>query len=107
MTRATPSLIALIAVTALTAGCAGAPASSTAPAASMATGCSQLSAEIANTGEARRAALEKEKAAWKAVVPFAVAARYVSGKSAVDKADRQLETLHADFHRQGCDHHGN
>jgi len=107
MTRVTPVPLSLMAVAALAAGCAGAPAASNKPAASTSSPCSRLDVEIADTEEARRAALEKEKGAWKAVVPFAVAARYASGKSAADQADRQLDKLHADFHRQGCDRHGN
>jgi len=68
--------------------------------------CRQLGGDIAKTEQARRAALEKQKDAWKVVVPFAVAARYASGKSALAQADKQLAQLRAEFTGQGCDRHG-
>jgi type IV pilus biogenesis protein CpaD/CtpE len=95
-----------IAVLLLAAGCASAPAS--APPATPAqfaarpVDCSQLDSEIARAEADRLAASEKQADAWKAIVPFAVAARYASGKSAVSEADKQLGALRAAAERQGC-----
>jgi len=86
------------------AGCASAPQDAAIVAA--ATTCSELGAQIAGTEDTRRSAAEKQQGAWKAVVPFAVAARYASGKSAVDEADEQLAALRAESARQGCVRHG-
>lgn len=65
--------------------------------------CSQLSAEITKTEQMRRTALQKQKGAWKTIVPFVVVARYTSSKSAVEQADKQLDQLHTEFSAQGCD----
>lgn len=98
----TPRLpLLLLALAVLAPGCASPPPS---PAAA-APGCRQLAAEITRTQETRRAALEKEQNAWKAVIPFAVAARYASGRSAAGKADKRLQELRAEYSRQGCGHH--
>ena len=82
------------------AGCASVPDAATVPAATAS--CAALDAEATRLAEAKRVAIEKEQGAWKAVVPFAVAARYASGKAAVDEADRQLAALQARAGRQGC-----
>jgi hypothetical protein len=105
MKRIPLSVTSLVALTTLAAGCASAPAAAHTPSSATARDCRQLGAQISSTEQARRAALEQEKNAWKAVVPFAVAARYANGRAAVEKADRQLEKLRAEFHLKGCDHH--
>ena len=87
------------------AGCASAPSAPTTVAAA-APECRQLDAEIARTVDARRAAADREQNAWKAVVPFAVAARHVSGKIAESEAEQQLAALRAERDRQGCQRHG-
>jgi len=98
-----PSQISLASVLlALLAGCASAPATRAAP---KAADCRQLSAEIASAEEARRAAMEKQQSAWKAVIPFAVAARYASAKSSSGRADQRRAELQTQFKRQGCAGH--
>jgi hypothetical protein len=90
---------------ALAAGCASAPAPQAA-AASPFTDCAQLRADIADTEASRRAAQAQEQDAWKAVVPFAVAARYARSKSATRDADARLEQLDTAAQRQGCERAG-
>jgi hypothetical protein len=87
-------------------GCATAPSVAALPAASRGLDCSQLEAQIAHAEDARRAALEKEQNAWKVIVPFAVAARYASGKTAVAEAEQRLAQWRAESIRLGCDSHG-
>jgi hypothetical protein len=113
MKRSTLSISSLFAITILAAGCASTPdtvTTSEAKAAEPVTvatpDCSQLEAEIAQAAADKRAALKKEQDAWKAVVPFAVAARFVSGKSAAESADKRFARLQAEFTRQGCTRHG-
>lgn len=104
MPRFTLHLLFLFSITAL--GCANAP---TAPVASGATSgldCAQLGAQVAQAEAARHAALEREQNAWKVIVPFAVAARYATSKSAVADADERLAQLRAESTRQGCDPRG-
>ena len=81
-------------------GCASLPDAM--PAGAAATSCEAIDAETVRATEARRAAAEKEQGAWKAVVPFAVAARYASGKAAGDEAGRQLAALQVRSGQQGC-----
>jgi hypothetical protein len=92
------SFLASLLVAAL-AGCASTPGGVTSAAAQ---DCRQLGAEIARSEEAKREALDKQQNAWKAVIPFAVVARYASGKSAAAEADGRLADLKAGFARQGC-----
>lgn len=107
MTRTALLLSSLLAVAALASGCATSPTRPSPATTTTAPDCRQLRAEIARTEEARRAALEKEQGAWKAVIPFVVAARYASGKSDAEQADQRLATLNAEFSRQGCHRHDN
>jgi hypothetical protein len=91
----------LAALITITAGCASQPATVAAlpqPAAD----CRQLGADIAGTESARHEAAEKQQNAWKAVVPFVVAARFAEGKSAVAEADQRLAELQGRFEQQGC-----
>jgi len=85
------------ALAAMLSACASTPTPTTIPA-----DCGQLDAQIAGTEDARRSALDKQHDAWKAVVPFAVAARHASGKSAAAAADERLVELRAASARQGC-----
>lgn len=100
---------AFAAAAATLAGCAGAPTASspsTSPEATTATAsCAQLDADIAQTDEALRAAQAKSQDAWKVVVPFAVAARYATSKSAANSATQQLDQLRAEAARRGCPGH--
>jgi len=107
------SVAAIVAAAALASGCAGvAPGATTKTAAAADAGvdlagasCAQLDADIAQTDETLRAAQAKNQDAWKVVVPFAVAARYASSKSAANNATQQLEALHAEATRRGCPGH--
>ena len=67
--------------------------------------CSQLGAEMSRLEAEKRSAQAKEKEAWKAVIPFAVVARYASGKSQAERAEKQIEPLQVEFVRQGCNRH--
>jgi hypothetical protein len=96
-------LSSLLVIVALATGCASIPTAATKQASRAAHDCSQLSAEIAKTEQTKRAALEKQKGAWKTIVPLVVAARYASGKSAVAQADKQLDKLQTEFNAKGCD----
>jgi hypothetical protein len=107
MTRIAVTLFSLFTIAALAAGCASAPSVPAHSASTTGPDCRQLSAEIAQTEQAKRAALEKQRGAWKTIVPFVVAARYVSAKSAVEQADQRLGELHSQFNVQGCDRYGN
>ena len=101
------AIAAFAAITAL-AGCAStAPTASarTDTAAASAPSCAQLDADIAQTDEALRTAKAKGQDAWKAVVPFAVAARYASGQAAANDAAQQLDALRAEAARLGCPGH--
>jgi len=89
------------AAAALLMGCAGKPTRAKAPASPISE-CGELQAEIAGVEEAKRSAVARQQAAWKAVIPFAVAARYAGGKSAADDADKRLQQLKHESARQGC-----
>lgn len=99
-----PTLAALVAA-ALLAGCAS-TAPHAAATASAPSDCRQLEAGIGQARQARQEAQEQGQSAWKAVVPFAVAARYAKSQSAAADAERQLEQLQAEFGRRGCAVHG-
>jgi ABC-type transporter MlaC component len=106
MKLACSSISMLFAVVLLSAGCASTPTASSTSAATSAPNCHQIEADIAKAESDKRAALRKEQNAWKAVVPFVVAAQYVSGKSAANSAGNQLDKLQAEFKLQGCTRHG-
>jgi len=58
------------------------------------------------SGSARRGAAEAERQnAWKAVVPFAVAARYAKAGTALDDAEQRLQQLHAEAAQKDCARH--
>jgi hypothetical protein len=83
------------------AGCA-ATAPTRPDAATAVSDCNLLFAEIGEAEQAQRAAREKQETAWKAVVPFAIAGRYASGKSEASDAEERLAELRAAWSRQGC-----
>jgi hypothetical protein len=95
-----------LAIGALVAGCANPPAAPRVHAATSAPACEQLAAEIARAEQARSESAQKQQDAWKAVVPFVVAARYASGRSALAEAEQRLGELRAEFGRQGCAEQG-
>lgn len=103
------SSIAATLLTVVIAACANAPrqapyadevAVQTAPT------CAQIDEQLARAEEARRAANEKGQNAWKAVVPFAVAARYASGKAASNEAEEAIAGLRSQAALRGCTGHG-
>jgi hypothetical protein len=90
-----------LATAALMSGCASAPDVAGMP--SPASGeCSELLAHITIMEETKRSALEKQQGAWKAVIPFAVVARYAEGKSSAADAEKRLKELKTELARQGC-----
>jgi hypothetical protein len=104
MPRITLSIVSLFVFTQLAVGCASTPTATPKTATSIAPDCGQLSTEIASAEADMHAALEKEKGAWKAIVPFVVVARYADGKLAANRSDQQLDVLRAEFARRGCTH---
>lgn len=68
--------------------------------------CAQLEREAGELAKARQDAAAKQSEAWKAIVPFAVAGRYVSGKAAEAQAEREIAARQAEMQRQGCVRHG-
>lgn len=64
--------------------------------------CQALLSEMESSEADKRIASEKKANAWKAVVPFIVAARYASSQSQLGEADERIEKLKAQFERQGC-----
>ena len=104
------SSIAATLLTLMIAACANAPRHSPQAdevAMPSAPTCAQLDEQLARTEEARRAADEKGQNAWKAVVPFAVAARYASGKAAANEAEDTIAELRSQAALRGCTGHGN
>ena len=81
------------------AGCATAPATE-APIATL--DCAAIEAELAHSAEAQRNAARQQQDAWKAIVPFAVMARYGQGKAAAQESEQRAAKLqqHAALH--GC-----
>ena len=69
-------------------------------------GCVQLEGQIARAEETLRNAEEKSQNAWKAVVPFAVVARYASNKAAANEAQESLDGLRTQSVQLGCTGHG-
>jgi hypothetical protein len=104
MNRTSLHLVVPLAILVAMAGCANSPGlpARTAQAPS---DCAELGAEIARTEDARRSAKAKQEGAWKAVIPFAVIARYASGKADSGEAEKRLEGLQAELKRQGCGEH--
>lgn len=98
------SIAATAALTLITLGgvvaCASAPQQQAAAAAAL--DCAALDAEIARAAQAQQAAAQQRQDAWKAVVPFAVMARYGQGKAALDASEQRLAELQAQATRQGC-----
>jgi hypothetical protein len=86
-------------LTALIGACASAPPVD-APVAAL--DCNAVETELQRNAEAHRAAEQKQQDAWKAVVPFAVMARYGQGKAALAESEQRQADLQAQAARQGC-----
>ena len=98
MNRIVPS-ITLVLAGALTA-CAQTP---TAPAIhTAALDCAAIEAQIDMAAQQQRAAAQQQHDAWKAVVPFAVMARYGQGKAAASESQQRLDELQQQAALRGC-----
>jgi hypothetical protein len=64
--------------------------------------CSAIEAQIATAAQQQRAAAQKQHDAWKAVLPFAVMARYGQGKSAASESQQRLDELQQQAALRGC-----
>lgn len=100
-------LLPLATLPALTA-CSGTPtrADPSAVVAPALADCAALAQQRQSLEQAHHDALERQQHAWQAVIPFAVAARYGSARSAASKAEEQLAALNAASARQGCQPQG-
>lgn len=87
---------------ALLAGCASSHRAPDAPRPAASLQCSELATEIAQVDRERQQAVEQQQGAWKAVIPFAVAARYAGARSDVGAADERLVELRGEFANKGC-----
>lgn len=65
-------------------------------------GCAELKTRRAAVDETRREAEQRKQDAWKAIVPFAVAARRVQAGQAIEAAEREQAALAAAAQKQGC-----
>lgn len=83
-------------------GCAQTPSAPAAASAAAPTDCAQLDADIGSAEQALHDAQERQQSAWKAVIPFAVAARHAQARSAGAQAQQQLDALHSTHRQQGC-----
>lgn len=93
-----------LALAALVGACAGNPTSATPPQAQGPRDCARLDTETAAVRAQQREAEARKGEAWKAVVPFAVAGRYVSANTAIRETEQQLANLRAEARRSGCTH---
>jgi len=99
-------LVCALSAAAFAGGCASTPSASIRLSAAAIAECDGLDYELVHASEAKRAAQARQQQAWKAVVPFAVAARYSSAKSQVSDADKWLAELQAESVQRGCRDHG-
>jgi hypothetical protein len=95
-------LPALIAWAIALAGCSSIPKSETPVSQFEQLDCPQLSAETAKAEETTRVATAARGDAWKVVIPFAVAARYVNAASALSDAQLRRGKLDEEQQRKGC-----
>ena len=64
--------------------------------------CAQLAASRSLAEEERRAALEEQANAWKAIVPLVAAAKLVQGTTDLNAAEARIAALDARARRLGC-----
>ena len=67
--------------------------------------CGELKEKIARTEDERNRAQENKQQAAKLILPVVVAGTYVVSSQAVDRADKQLAELRAEFVEKGCARH--
>ena len=84
---------------ALISGCAATPEAETAAVSSE---CERVAGELAKNEQAYRAALRKRQAAWKAVIPVAVAAIYVAADAEAADAEQRRSALERELKARGC-----
>jgi hypothetical protein len=89
-----------IALAALLAACAQAPSAPDAQTAAL--DCAAIEAQIHTAAQQQRAAAQQQHDAWKAVVPFAVMARYGQGKAAANQSQQRLDSLQQQAALRGC-----
>jgi hypothetical protein len=89
-----------VVLAAVLTACAQAP--STPAVQTTALDCTALEAQIDNAAQQQRAAAQRQRDAWKAVVPFAVMARYGQGKAAASEAQQRLDGLQQRAALRGC-----
>ena len=94
------TLMAPLAIALAAAACATAPSTETSSA--PAPTCAAIAIEIAKAEQDRHLAIEEGKAAYKAVIPVAVAAKFAKSKADAGAAEDRLKSLHAESERQGC-----
>jgi hypothetical protein len=89
-----------IALAALLGACAQTPS---APDTQMAAlDCEAIEAQIDAAARQQRAAAQRQHDAWKAVVPFAVVARYGQGRAAASESQQRLDALQQQAALRGC-----
>jgi hypothetical protein len=89
-----------IALAAMLAACAQTPS---APDAQLvALDCAAIEGQIDVAAQQQRAAAQQQHDAWKAVVPFAVMARYGRGLAAADESQQRLDELQQHAALRGC-----
>jgi hypothetical protein len=64
--------------------------------------CAALEVQIETAVQQQRAAAQQQNDAWKAVVPFAVMARYGQGKAAASDSRQRLDELQRHAALRGC-----
>jgi len=65
--------------------------------------CAGIEAQLDTAAQQRRAAAQQRQDAWKAVVPFAVMARYGQAQAAADASQQRLDELHRQAALRGCE----
>lgn len=90
-----------VCASALIIGCASVSNTSR-PAGTASVDCAELDAALSAAEEQKRAATATQRDAWKVVIPFAVAARYISATASVSDADTRSAQLQAESDRHGC-----
>jgi hypothetical protein len=94
--------IALLVALAAMTGCTQTPIATAAASAAVPADCAHLDVDIAGAEQALNDAQERQQSAWKAVIPFAVAARHAQARSAGAQAQQQLDALRDAQRQQGC-----
>lgn len=95
---------ATLASLAVLQGCTTTPPSQQAPSARLAgLACADLQSELTRAQAGQQAAEAAVADAWHVVVPFWVAARYASARSALSEARGQSRQVQAELQRRACD----